>query len=259
MGENSSGFEKLNDSNWGVWKMLMRALLVRKNLWDIMDGSEVLPAPTNLNAKAIRAFRKKQAEALAEIVLHVEVAQLSFIQDDDPAIVWEALAAVHQARGMATRLTLRRRFWRLQKPEGPMQNFIAETRRLANQLADIGVTVYDEDIILVLTGGLPPSYENFVISLDATPLAQLTLDYVITRLLNEETRQVGATIPVVTESNLDAAFAAYLNRRSRDLAQIICYNCGKKGHFQSSCQEPKKETAAIAATTFIDSELDVAW
>jgi hypothetical protein len=257
MVESSSGFEKLNDSNWGTWKMLMKALLVRKNLWEVVDGSEVTPVPTNLNAKAIRAFKKKQAEALAEIILHVEVAQLSFIQDDDPGIVWDALAAVHQARGMATRLTLRRRFWRLEKPEGPMQNFIAETRRLANQLADIGVTVYDEDIILVLTGGLPASYEHFVVSLDSTPVPQLTLDYVITRLLNEETRQNGTTPPTVTEtkSNLDAAFAAYLSgRHPRDLSQIVCFNCGKKGHFQSSCREPKKETAATAIV-----EDDASW
>lgn len=256
MGENSSGFEKLNDSNWGTWKMLMKALLVRKNLWDIMDGSEVLPPPTNLNAKAIRAFRKKQAEALAEIILHVEIAQLSFIQDDDPTIVWEALAAVHQARGMATRLTLRRRFWRLQKPDGPMQNFVAETRRLANQLADIGVTVYDEDIILVLTGGLPPAYENFVISLDATPTAHLTLDYVITRLLNEETRQIGH-ITIIPKS--DTAFIAYTPRPPRNLLHITCFNCGKKGHFQSNCPEPRKETTVIAATAFTDTELDMAW
>jgi hypothetical protein len=250
MGE--SGFEKLNDSNWGTWKMLMKAHLVRKNLWGVVDGSEEAPAPTNLNAKATRAFTKKQAEALAEIILHVEIPQLSFIEDDDPAIVWNALTAIHQARGMATRLTLRRRFWRLQKPEGPMQTFISETRRLAKQLVDIGVTVYDEDIILVLTGGLPPSYENFVVSLDSTPLPQLTLDYVITRLLNEETRQVGNSVP---DPKTDIAFVANSNRRTRDLSQVTCFNCGKKGHFQSNCREPRKDSAS---TAFLD-DLDASW
>jgi hypothetical protein len=248
MVENASGFEKLNDGNWGTWKKLMKAYLVKKNLWDVVDGSEVAPVPNNLNAKAIRAFAKKQSEALAEIILHVEVPQLSFIQDDDPGEAWEALAAIHQARGMATRLTLRRRFWRLQKPEGPMQNFISEARRLAQQLADIGVSIYDEDIILVLTGGLPDSYEHFVISLDATPSAQLTLDYVITRLLNEETRQIGTTAEKRSDEAFAAAAQTYPNKRRRDLSQITCFNCGKKGHFQSNCQEPKKESATAAFT-----------
>jgi len=219
----------------------MKALLVKKNLWDVVDGTETLPSGSP-NTKAVRAFRRKQAEAIAEITLCVEVAQLSFIQDDDPSIVWNALAAVHQARGMATRLALRRRFLRLQKPEGPMQNFIAEARRIALLLQEIGVAVDDEDIILVLTGGLPPSYDNFVITLDSMPTAQLTLDYVITRLLNEEARQ--ATTTATASERTDVAFAAAARRR--DISQITCWNCGKKGHFQSNCKEPKRDTAATA-------------
>jgi hypothetical protein len=88
---------------------------------------------------------------LAEITLHVEVPQLSFIQDDDPAVVRKALAAVHQARGMATRLALRPLFLRLQKSEGLVQNFIAQARRLARELTKIGVTVEDEDITVSLS------------------------------------------------------------------------------------------------------------
>ena len=131
-------------------------------------------------------FSKEAREALAEITLHVRLPQLSFIQDDDPAIVWNALATVHQARGMATRLALHRTFLHLQKTDGPMQNFISEARRIAFQLTEIGIAVDDEDIILVLTRGLPSTYKNFIIILDSTPTSQLTLDYVISHLLNEE-------------------------------------------------------------------------
>jgi hypothetical protein len=166
-------------------------------------------------------------------------------------VLFPDVAAVHQARGMATRLTLRRRFWRLVKPEGPMQNFISEARHLAKQLADIGVTVYDEDLILVLTGGLPSSYDNFVISLDATPLPQLTLDYVVTRLLNEETRQNGTDDAIKTEQALVAA----QKKRARDLSEITCFNCGEKGHFQSDCMRKKKEpTYSMAVNAMEDDD-----
>jgi hypothetical protein len=94
---------------------------------------------------------------------------------------------------MATRLALRRRFLRLQKPEGPMQNFISEARRLALQLEEIGITVDDEDIILVLTGGLPSLYDNLLSPSTLPPPVLLTLDYVVTRLLNEEARQSANT------------------------------------------------------------------
>jgi hypothetical protein len=52
---------------------------------------------------------------------------------------------------------------------------------------------------------LPPTYENFVIILDATPDEQLMLDLVITHLLNEESRQLMAN---GAESHDDTALYA---------------------------------------------------
>ncbi|KAJ7231223.1 hypothetical protein C8J57DRAFT_1037782, partial [Mycena rebaudengoi] len=107
-------FAKLNDSNYRPWKKLLKALLIRKGLWDVVSGDETLPNGSP-NTKPVRAFRKRQAEAGAEIILHVEPSQLPFIEDDDPKVVWDTLAAMHQAHGMATRLTVRRKFWKLKK------------------------------------------------------------------------------------------------------------------------------------------------
>ncbi|KAJ7170313.1 hypothetical protein C8R43DRAFT_866863, partial [Mycena crocata] len=109
-------FEKLNDSNHGPWKKLLKALLVRKGLWGVVSGEETLPAGSP-NTKPVKAFRKRQAEAGAEIILHVEPSQLPFIEDDNPKVVWDTLAAMHQVCGMATRLTVRRRFWKLEKDD----------------------------------------------------------------------------------------------------------------------------------------------
>jgi hypothetical protein len=251
--DTNSGFEKLNDSNYGPWKKLLKALLIRKGLWEVVSGDETLPSGSP-NTKPVRAFRKRQAEAGAEIILHVEPSQLPFIEDDDPKVVWDALAAMHQARGMATRLTVRRTFWKLEKGDLTIQAFISEARRLANQLKDIGVTVDEEDIILVLTGGLPPSYDNFVVSLDSTPPADLTLDYVITRLLNEEARQLGTVPTAETSERRNVAFAAA--QAKRNLAFITCFNCQKKGHFANDCPEKKTETAAANTAIDLGSESD---
>ena len=227
----------------------MKAVLVKKNVWEVVSGAETLPNGSP-NTKPVRAFRRKQAEAITEITLRVEPAQLSFIQDEDPKVVWDTLISVHQSRGMASRLTLRRRFLRLKKnDDASMQGFIGEARRLALQLQEIGVTVEDEDVILVLTGGLPPSYDNFVITLDSTPPSQLTLDYVITHLINEESRQV------VDSEGLGASALAATTSTSykpkgakRDTSQITCWNCQKKGHFQSNCPDVSRKQAVLALT-----------
>jgi Domain of unknown function (DUF4219)/gag-polypeptide of LTR copia-type len=102
---SNSGFEKLDEMNYGTWKMLMKALLVRKQLWDVVAGIE-----SNLggspNLKAAKGFQKRQAEACAKIILHIEVSQLSFIADKDPKVVWDYLKSIHQACGMAAHLML---------------------------------------------------------------------------------------------------------------------------------------------------------
>ena len=53
-------------------------------------------------------------------------------------------------------------------------------------LEDIGRIVTDENIIVVLIIGLETKYDHFVALIDAMPTQQLMVDYVVTRMLNEE-------------------------------------------------------------------------
>ena len=71
-----------------------------------------------------------------------------------------------------------------------MQNWIATVRHMSFRLTQIGVEVSEEYFILVLTQGLPTTYETFVVSLDATDPSLLTSEHVISRLLNEEVGQL---------------------------------------------------------------------
>jgi len=80
----------------------------------------------------------------------------------------------------------------------------------------------------VLTMGLPDSYDTFVIALDSTDSSALTLDYVIGRLLNEESRKT-------PNSAREAAFRA--DGKRRPVSEITCFNCQKKGHYQSNCPD----------------------
>lgn len=127
----------------------MEAVLIRRGLMDYVDGTKTMPLGSP-NSKAVKDFLKKQAKARAEIVLQVEISQLSHVRDRDPRVIWTTLHTVHRTRAFATRLMLRRKFIMLKKTE------IAHVRRVAFQLQEIDVSVSDEDIILVLTIGLPP-------------------------------------------------------------------------------------------------------
>jgi gag-polypeptide of LTR copia-type len=67
-----------------------------------------------------------------------------------------------------------------------MESWIGEVHAHACQLENIDIKVSDEDMIVVLTAGLPDSYTPIIITFDALDPEKLTLNFVIHCLLNEE-------------------------------------------------------------------------
>jgi hypothetical protein len=127
-----------------------------------------------------------------------------------------------------------------------MQAWITPVRSVAFQLEEIGVIISDEDLILVLTAGLSSSYENFIVTLDSTSPDELTLDYVITRVTNEEARQVQGRIANESE---DGAMLSRARQRPRvPLESITCFKCQEKGHYQSHC--PKNQVIGLTVDGF---------
>ena len=58
----------------------------------------------------------------------------------------------------------------------PIVSWVSDVKKAAFQLEAASITTIDEDIILALTKGLPESFSTFIV----------TLDNIVTRLLNEE-------------------------------------------------------------------------
>ena len=59
--------DKLDGSNWTAWKFQMRHLLLAKELWKLIDGTEVLAE--NANAQAHTEFQRKSQREFPIIVL----------------------------------------------------------------------------------------------------------------------------------------------------------------------------------------------
>jgi hypothetical protein len=256
----STKFARLNDSNYVSWSLRMEAELVRKDLWGWVSGEwgmpEVIqeaaarddgtPAVTKAhvkeNTKERALAKKKWAEARAEIILRVEDSQLSHVTYTDPAEIWNQLKLVHRARGFATRISIKRKFFTARKkPNEPMSAWISRIRGIANHLNEIGAKVDNEEVILALTMGLPEHYNNLIITLDSS--TQLEIDTVITRLLNEEIRQ--EAIPGDGSGSQgsqprEVALAATTRDRSAK-SHITCFRCGRKGHYRSECPRSADE------------------
>lgn len=107
-------FKRLGETNYNEWVIYMEAALMRRGLMDVINGMKTRPL-SSASVKAVIAFLKMQAKAHAKIILHLESLQLPHIHNCDLKVVWDKLAAVHQAHGFATHLMLHQKFLFLKK------------------------------------------------------------------------------------------------------------------------------------------------
>ena len=250
--ERDPTFAPLTDGNYAEWEVRMEADLVDKGLWEYVFGDVVKPeGDTAAIKKAIVEFEMKVRQARARMIKRVTAGQLPHMRNADPKVIWAELKRVHRGGGFGSKLAMRRRFINARMgAKETMAAWIGRVKGMSFGLEAIEVKVSEEDLILVLTNGLPPSFESFVIALDAVRPEDITLANVVARLANEEGRQgVNVVIKEEEEQRLaESALAATKARRDR--SDIICFGCGKKGHFCNECpdrKEGKGETSAVAA------------
>ena len=161
--------------------------LVKDGLWNIVNGTETIPAETDADGHAKFLTRKDRAFAL--IVLLVEPSLLYLLgEPEDPCAVWKKLSDQFQKKSWANKLTLRRRLYSLRLKEGDsMQEHIRTVTELFEELAVVGDPVSEEDHVHLLAS-LPGSYNMLVTALEANSDVP-KMEVVTERLLREERKQ----------------------------------------------------------------------
>ena len=70
--------DKLNGSNYHAWKFKIQMVLIDKDIWDVIDGSEEEPMAES-SVAASGAWNKKDKKALATICLSVTDSELVYV------------------------------------------------------------------------------------------------------------------------------------------------------------------------------------
>ena len=140
-------------------------------------------------------------------------------------------------------------------------------------LEDIRVDISNKDSILALTMGLDKSYDSFIIFLNITPPYQLTLNYVISCMLNEEVHHNNVEIQgvaVKAKGSMVSEKAKVRVKKEKNVVLVatqgdwptMCWRCGKLGHLKAFCmarpicgKEAGHVNVAMAAIG-LDSDLE---
>ena len=95
---------KLNNKNYEIWKILMEAILVCKQLHNITLGWILRPAGL---PNIVQAWDQKNQEAWAKLQLAIEWDQLAHMTAKDALEIWAELEHVHWLTGFTMHIRLK--------------------------------------------------------------------------------------------------------------------------------------------------------
>ena len=102
--------DKLDSSNWMTWKFQIKYLLLAKDLWGIVDGTEVLVE--NASEQQRINFNKKSQKAFSTIVMSISSSQLYLITScEEPARAWAALKNHFERDTLVNKLMLKKQYF----------------------------------------------------------------------------------------------------------------------------------------------------
>lgn len=180
---------------------------------------------------------------------------IGFLGDDCLEIVrdkrtakqmWRALENSFAKKSLATQNLVRKQLGRLKMKEGEsMRNHLVCFDDLIRQLRVAGAELKEPDMVVMLFGTLPESYDPLITALENLGDDDLTLDVVKQRLLGEEVKQLDRHQDGTSEK--PNAFVGEKDRTTFKKFNGKCHRCGKKGHMKKDCRQKNHSEANAAA------------
>ena len=246
----------LNDKNYATWKLQMKMLLIKEDLFSLVDGTETVPAEGATPA-AVSTYNKKKSKTLANLVLAVDPKLLYLLGDPtDPREVWQKLENTFQMKTWSNKLRLKKKLYNMKLESGEnLQEHLKSFIELFDELSILGDPVSEEDRVINLLASLPDQFSTLVTALEAQEKVP-TWDIVTQRLLHEDIKKSESK-----NNNGNQAQALAAVKKSYSGNGKVCYYCNKPGHFKKNCFKYKnslKQRGSDSQSTNYVFENDVA-
>jgi hypothetical protein len=228
-----------NGTEWNHWSGTLEALLT---LHEAKDVFRLHHPPTGVDQDEWESIQRRTK---AYLCLYVKSDMYLLIASnaDYPTFKdkWEKLKETYGgASGSTTIFNLWIQLTQAQLDDAqPMAKQLAKINKARVVLTNASMGITDTQYALILLHTLPSSYEVFASTILASgALNTLKHTEIITRILNEEGCRTGPT-----GSSLNAARAAPIkaNGRKKDLTDLTCHYCNKKGHIKPECRKKKRD------------------
>jgi gag-polypeptide of LTR copia-type len=192
---------KLNLTNYLTWKSQLLPIIHGFNLTNYITAPP--PSPTVITATGTPIPNRdhlpwnRQDQMLLGWIRSslTETVQGQVLSSATSFDLWTSLQRSFSSSSRARLTDLRRQLQTTTKGSLSCFDFLQKLRRIADELSFIGHPVPDDDLILAVTTGLPPEYNNFVLTVTTAFNDCLSFADLQSMLLTHEARLLAQTFP----------------------------------------------------------------
>jgi len=165
----------------------MKTVLALRDLDDMLDEDG---KPTDAEDRELALWKRRDTKASAIIGPTLVSEQLENVSGcKATAETWSTLQGVFQRMSLKNKMKARREFYTVEMTVATgMLGYINRLRNLGEILKAMGGEVTEMNVAMSVLNGLTSKYENLPVALDAKGEDELSLDFVKSRLLQEERR-----------------------------------------------------------------------
>jgi hypothetical protein len=241
------------ENNFRSWKHRILLILEENELLDHVK--QVLPKPEEEEAKA----RHKKNDINAKRILTDSIKDHLIPNVSElktPKEMFYALTRLYESNNTRRKLTLRNQLRNvMMKKSDSVSTYLMRISQIKDQLAVIGDSVDDVDIVTTNLNGFPSSWDAFVQGICARRKFP-KFDKLWTHCVQEESRLTSQMQKTNDEENQASVVhvkkrkerrnnSPKKNRRSipyhkKDVSKIRCFNCQNLGHFMEEYTSQKK-------------------
>jgi hypothetical protein len=277
--------------NWAIFLVRFRDAVDAKGFWGHFDGTTLIPdlsiPPTKAETTAKVQWEKDERSARSLLTQKLPDSTLMKVHMKTTVRErWEAVVKEYTEKGAYAQTDMRAKFLASRCPDkGNVRDFLDELRTKREELVQVGVDIDEKDYLSTIISSLPLSLSSFASANLAaarmfSPTKSIDPDVLMSLLMEEAERQKAQVArrrgsgKGADEDKPGEALSSEGSkpRKGKGRANVTCWTCNKKGHYQNECKEPKPEDVPkgegqttpvsqgpIAATAELASEDCGAW
>eukprot|EP00794_Sanderia_malayensis_P011707 gene11707-biopygen9383 len=246
--------------------------LIAKDLWEIVQGTEVLRSGATADQQ--RIFRKRENIALATVCLSVDTSLQIYVRSATSSKeAWDNLQKHFEQKTLSQKIFYRRKLYSAKMAKGAkMIDHVNYLKTLAEHLEAVDDAIVEKDLVIISISSLPEEYNYLITALETIAEDKLTWDYVRDRLIHEFEKlhgeeQCGSGTTNVPDMKNKIEDNALFIKRGTDKGNpsngrtFLCHYCKKPGHFARNRYKKKSDlkgksghASANIATTIAESK-----